>query len=240
VRLYQTRGLLPPPRRQGRIAYYGEEHRGRLRLITQLQERGFSLAAIKELLDGMAAGRSLQAVLGLGGAGPTSPARTPATLTLAQLGEQLPGVEPTPELLERIERLGLARREGTDTVVVDDPTFVDIGSRLVQMGVSGDAVLDEYERLHDLTDEMARQFTDVFRRQFWSRFEAEGMPADRIPQLTQILSELSGLAEAVVTVALRHSLQRAADQFLDEQAHRHGIALPHPDKSERERRPDQR
>ena len=39
VRLYQNRGLLPPPRRGGRMGYYNTEHRDRLRLIAHLQER---------------------------------------------------------------------------------------------------------------------------------------------------------------------------------------------------------
>ena len=45
VRLYQSRGLLPPPTRAGRMAFYGPGHLARMRLIGQLQERGFSLAA---------------------------------------------------------------------------------------------------------------------------------------------------------------------------------------------------
>ena len=33
VRMYQSKGLLPPPERRGRIGYYGEGHLARLRLI---------------------------------------------------------------------------------------------------------------------------------------------------------------------------------------------------------------
>lgn len=68
VRLYQNRGLLPSPTKRGRVGYYDTIHLGRLRLIARLQDRGFSLAAIKELLDGMDSGESLRAVLGLGDA----------------------------------------------------------------------------------------------------------------------------------------------------------------------------
>src|SRR6478736_2522317 len=85
VRLYQTRGLLPAPRREGRVGYYDDEHRRRLRLIAQLQERGFSLASIKELLDGMAAGQSLPVVLGVGDAPATWLPEEPLALTLAEL-----------------------------------------------------------------------------------------------------------------------------------------------------------
>lgn len=52
IRLYQTRGLLPGPQRRGRIGYYGAEHRRRLDQVKQLQDRGYSLIAIKDRLDG--------------------------------------------------------------------------------------------------------------------------------------------------------------------------------------------
>jgi DNA-binding transcriptional MerR regulator len=47
LRMYQHRGLVPPPERRGRIGYYGAEHRARLKLVGELQARGFSLAGIK-------------------------------------------------------------------------------------------------------------------------------------------------------------------------------------------------
>ena len=52
VRYYQQRGLLPPPRREGRIAFYGHEHLTRLQRIKGLQGEGLSLAAIGRLLRG--------------------------------------------------------------------------------------------------------------------------------------------------------------------------------------------
>jgi DNA-binding transcriptional MerR regulator len=228
IRLYQTRGLLPPPRREGRIAFYGPEHRRRLRLIAQLQERGFSLASIRELVDGMDAGQSLQAVLGLGSTAGTWLREESAQLTLAELVEHLPGVEPSPELIQRVSELGLITLDSDGTVTVDSPAFLDIGSQLVTMGVPGDTVLDEYEHLRTLTDDIAGRFTDIFRRYYWDAFEAQGLPADRIVEVTQALEQLGPLAEAVVTVALRHSLQDAAETFLGEQAARLDLDLPRP------------
>lgn len=46
IRAHQTRGLLPPPRREGRTVVYSRQHLHRLRQITVLQERGYNLAAI--------------------------------------------------------------------------------------------------------------------------------------------------------------------------------------------------
>ncbi|GAC1362942.1 MAG: hypothetical protein NVSMB4_19640 [Acidimicrobiales bacterium] len=50
IRLYQTKGVLDPPERRGRKAFYGPAHLERLRLIGELQDRGLQLSAIKELL----------------------------------------------------------------------------------------------------------------------------------------------------------------------------------------------
>lgn len=238
VRLYQSRGLLAPPRREGRSAYYDESHGRRLQLIARLQDRGFSLAAIKELLDGMASGQSLQTVLGQGDASLMWGREEPAHLTLAELITHLPGVEPTPEMVERVTSLGLVAFEADGTVTVDSPAFLDIGSRLVQMGVPGDVVLDEYAHLRGLTDDIAGRFTDVFRRFLWASFEADDLPAERLPELAASLEQLGSLAEAVLTVALRHSLRDAAEAFLDDQADRLGIEIPRPGAPPRPTPPD--
>src|SRR6476661_8447048 len=52
IRFYQKRQLLPPPRRAGRIAWYGADHVERLQRIKELQRQGFSLAVIRRLLAG--------------------------------------------------------------------------------------------------------------------------------------------------------------------------------------------
>ncbi len=51
IRFYQAQGLLPPPRREGRRAYYGAEHRVRLARIRELRAQGFSLAQIRRVLS---------------------------------------------------------------------------------------------------------------------------------------------------------------------------------------------
>jgi DNA-binding transcriptional MerR regulator len=51
LRFYQARGLLPPPRREGRVAWYGEDHLARLRRIRELQRQRFTLAQIRRVLE---------------------------------------------------------------------------------------------------------------------------------------------------------------------------------------------
>ena len=52
VRYYQSRDLLPQPEREGRVAWYSDEHADRLRRIRDLQQRGLTLAAIGRVVRG--------------------------------------------------------------------------------------------------------------------------------------------------------------------------------------------
>lgn len=51
IRAYQSKGLLFPPTIQGRVAVYSGAHVARLELIASLQREGFTLAAIKRLVE---------------------------------------------------------------------------------------------------------------------------------------------------------------------------------------------
>jgi DNA-binding transcriptional MerR regulator len=52
VRYYQSRGLLPQPDREGRVAWYGDVHAQRIDRIRDLQRKGLTLAAIGRVLRG--------------------------------------------------------------------------------------------------------------------------------------------------------------------------------------------
>src|SRR5688500_15560626 len=39
IRFYQASGALPAPKREGRMAYYDEQHVERLKLVAELQDR---------------------------------------------------------------------------------------------------------------------------------------------------------------------------------------------------------
>lgn len=51
TRYYAGLGLIPPPTRRGRMAFYSAEHRARLELVRALQDHGFTLAAIEKYLS---------------------------------------------------------------------------------------------------------------------------------------------------------------------------------------------
>lgn len=65
LRFYRERKLIPPPRREGRIAWYDESHLARLRTIAALLERGHTLSGIAELSEAFDRGRDVGELLGL-------------------------------------------------------------------------------------------------------------------------------------------------------------------------------
>jgi DNA-binding transcriptional MerR regulator len=229
VRLYQNRGLLPPPTKRGRVGYYDRSHLGRLRLIAQLQDRGFSLAGIRELLDGMDRGQSLGAVLGLGDRPSTWTPEEPRPMPLAELAGRLPQMAFTPEMVGRIVELGLVEFSGDATqVVVRSPSFLEIGGELAALGVPPEVILDQYEALRGDAERIARRFTEVFRTHLWEPFVEAGMPAERITEMIAALEKLGPLAEGVVVMSLRHALQDLAERFVGAEAERLGVDIPRP------------
>ncbi len=229
VRLYQNKGLLPPPTRRGRVGFYDGSHLARLRLIAQLQERGFSLAGIRELLDGMDRGESLRAILGLGDGPSTWVPEEPESMPPSELAGYLPQVDFTPEMVKRVVDLGLVEisDDGAE-VVVRSPSFLRIGSELAAMGVPPEVILDEYEALRSEASTIAGRFTDVFRAHVWEPFVETGMPAERVTELVGSLEKLGPLAEAVVVMALRQALQDVAERFVHAEAARLGVDIPQP------------
>ena len=212
VRLYQNRGLLPPPRREGRMGYYNTEHRDRLRLIAHLQERGFSLAAIKETLDHWTEGRSLAHLLGVSQIAP-SLERKPLRLSPEEFAERFAGVDITQEDIQRAVRIGLVELDGTDLSIPNE-SFIDLGAGVARLGIPVSEILDEHEALTISVNGIAERFREVFQRHFWEPFVSKGMPAEEMPFLTTAVSQLTELATSVVTAELHERFAAFAEQYL--------------------------
>ncbi len=111
LRFYRERKLIPPPRREGRIAWYDDHHLARLRTIAALLERGHTLNGIAELADAFDHGRDVGDLLGLGE--PTE--ETPVRLTPEELAARFEG-EVTLENLAAAMDLGYLGTDGDELV----------------------------------------------------------------------------------------------------------------------------
>src|SRR5207249_1105736 len=131
----------------------------------------------------------------------------PILLDPADLAERFHGSELTPELMAKVNALGLIELTDDGRLRIMSPRFLEIGTRLAALGFPVDEIVDEYVVLRETTEVIAERFTELFRRHVWHPFEKEGMPAARVPELTKSLEDLGPLAQAVVDSTLAQALQ---------------------------------
>jgi len=191
IRFYQREGLIPPPERRGRIAYYSEAHLRRLERVRALQARGLPLALVGDLLAREDRGQDISAWLALDSAvfgsrdgGDAVPQDGLAALGLGA-GD-----------LAALERAGLLRTRADGQLEVT-PGMVELMGELVEAGVPGPAIRAGAElvahRLAGVAEAMAAVGWEIFA-------------ADR----ERLAHEDGGTAEAVLArfEALRAVAQR--------------------------------
>ena len=209
VRGYQERGLVPPPRRDGRRGLYDQEHLRRVRLVLSMLDRGYPLTAIRELVEAWADQRSLSDVLGFGAA-LAAPFTTeaPATISLEELAAAVPGGGP--EALSRAVELGILTPAG-DRFTIPSPSVFWAGVQLMRDGIPAAAVMDSAAAVLAGTDALAARFVALFVDHVWQPFVEAGMPGGDLARITGVLERMRPLAEQVVTAALAQALQRHSD-----------------------------
>lgn len=139
IREYQTEGLLPPPQRRGRIGIYGASHLRRLELIGRLQQRGYSLAGIRDLVASWRDGADLGEVLGLEPDQLIEIDEPGAPATLEQLARLLPTL--VPARLDELVATGLVESAGADGYCVPSPSLLQLAVSALAAGYDPDAVL---------------------------------------------------------------------------------------------------
>lgn len=217
VRLYQTKGLLAPPRLEGRTGWYDDSHLSRLRLTTRLQNEGYSLAGIANLLEQWEQGRSLDAVIGVEAELDALLGEVHAVvLDPAELLERFPAGSMTPELIQRAAALGLVEPTDGGKVRVTDRRFLDTGSALARMGIPIKVILDEWESLVVHTDDIASRFVGLFETHLAPDEWRTSLDTERARELAETLARVQAIARQVLAAALDASIARLGRERLGE------------------------
>lgn len=160
TRYYATLGLLPPPERRGRMAYYGPRHVERLALVRELQSHGFSLAVIESYVK-----------------------RIPASATAEHLALQRAVLTSwAPSVLEHLDRAELEASAGRrlsdsdiDLLVRngvlerDDKHFVphpgfEMGVELLDLDLPVDGIVEAGDAIAKHMNALADELSDIMRR----------------------------------------------------------------------------
>ncbi len=203
LRFYRERKLIPPPRREGRIAWYGEHHLARLRTIGALLERGHTLGGIAELLAAFECGRDVGELLGLAGAAITTPWSREAAvrLTPEELADRFEG-QITPENLTAALDIGYLAADGDEIVHVSG-RLLDASTTLVRDGVPLAAVLATAREVRAHADALAEAFTALIRTHVLA-----GAATDGAAGVTEALDRLRPIAKTVVDAELSLAMDR--------------------------------
>ncbi|WAP60930.1 MerR family transcriptional regulator [Streptomyces sp. S465] len=162
LRFYRERKLIPPPRREGRIAWYNDHHLARLRTIAALLERGHTLGGIAELLAAFESGRrDVGELLGLPGGEPSWPAETPVRLAPEALADYFEG-QVTPENLITSLDLGYLAADG-DEIVHLSRRLLDVSHTLVEQGIPLAAVLTAAREMRAHVEAIAEIYVTLLR-----------------------------------------------------------------------------
>jgi DNA-binding transcriptional MerR regulator len=170
IRFYQAKGLLPPPEREGRIAWYQDVHLDGLRRIRELKAKGLTLAVIKRLLTGELEAADEALVTALAGPAPGDESQQSpdeeAVLSSESLAERT-GVSPT--LLSVLEREGFLLASGHDEdgsprYTNADATALQAGMSLLAAGVPLDELLGLARRYREAMSGVADDAVELFVR----------------------------------------------------------------------------
>ena len=208
LRFYQARGLLPAPRREGRIAVYEDLHLERLTRIRSLQQQGFSLSQIQRVLEQ-----------------PTGGSEEP--LLAALLEESVGG--------RTLSREAFAAESGMPEVMIlaaeraglFEPVVVDGESHFVEadlgMARAGLMLLEAGIPLQDLLDLSTRHAQNVQAacdaaiELFDASIRKRGTDDEAV---TRIFKELLPQATRLVALHFQRTLVgRALDRFRNKQGH---------------------
>ncbi|KAA6224185.1 MerR family transcriptional regulator [Streptomyces albofaciens JCM 4342] len=212
LRFYRERKLIPPPRREGRIAWYNEHHLARLRTIAGLLDRGHTLGGIAELLSAFDNGRDVGELLGLESTlvAPWSE-ETPVRLTPEELADHFKD-DVTPENLSASLDIGYLAVDGDEFVHISR-RLLDASTELVANGVPLAAVLAAGREVRAHADAMADLFISVIRTHVLSDVltrAAAGEPLDptEVARITQTVEKLRPISKGIVDAELSMAMDR--------------------------------
>ena len=199
VRYYQARGLIPQPEREGRVAWYGDDHADRIRQIRALQRQGLTLAAIRRVIDGE---------LGIADSGLAAAVAAergePADGELLELDAFAAASGVPASLIQAVEREGIRigrEVDGRTLYTTDDIELVRNALRLLEFGLPLGELLalarDANEAMRGLADRAVDLFDEHVRKPIRDTDPDPDAAADRmvdafrelLPAVTMLVSD---------------------------------------------------
>lgn len=207
IRAYRERGLLDPPRRVGRSAYYDDYHLSQLKTINQLLRRGFNSVHIAEFFTSMRQGADLADILGIQQAvlgprpdedreGPEQSSDKPAA-----------GIDPDCVEARKLIDYGLAKL-ADGGVVLNDRRIAAIVARTSEPMSYVRAILRLCDATRESIGTLAADFVQALEELYTTRFGAAHVPKrEEMAELSQIVRDYRDLGNRVVAMRLDEAVR---------------------------------
>jgi len=229
IRAYQTAGLVPPPRLQGRLGLYDQEHLGKLELVRDLRQQGFRLDAIKDMLENTPEGAwSEYSLISQLFSTTFFTVEAPKRKAIKEMAAHW-DTTATTEQKERLARNGLYRPVGEEDVEMLSPSLERIGIQLAELGVPLDTVLDLQDELIKHTRAVAKAYVEqLFLTMVQAIANAQRDAKDRgtaidpavIAPMKALFERLRPLAIGSISAAFPVVLQQEFDRSVQKQLKR--------------------
>jgi DNA-binding transcriptional MerR regulator len=208
LRELQTKGLLHPPTLVGRKGHYTKRHLGRVVLVRNLQDRGYSIAAISDLLDRWKGTLGPLGVehLEAGVSAPSLP--EPRRLTEREIFELLPELRTHARLRAQARATELVHEDEHGKLVAPSAELVETARALADIGIPLDVQLKDLRLLRDEIDVMASRFRQRFQQHVVSKLQASGMDGNALEDMAKRLVTLRPAVVRGVAVVLSAALDK--------------------------------
>lgn len=217
IRYYATLGLLPPPERRGRLAYYDGRHRARLDLVRTMQEQGLSLGAIEQHLAGLPDDAQVGEIEMRRALVASWAPLPPEAVGHAEL-ERRAGRSLSAADLATLERLGTIRAvEGRYEA---GPTL-QVGIELLDLDIPVESVAAAGDAIRAHMDALALELRDILRTQVLAPMRARRTQTDPA-EFAKTMTRLRQLT----LEAVAGNFQQAANGLVD------GSLLGHDDEDD--------
>ncbi len=210
IRFYQQSGALPKPNIRGRVAYYGDEHVERLKLVADLQDRGLRMKAIVDLVGKIDGGElDLSEWLGLEAQlqAPWSedgPRVVSESDLFAMIGGKRPGV------VGELVRLKLIERQG-DAFLIRSPGLLQVATKLEKAGVDLDTATKGASIIRKHAARAARDLSELFFKN-----AAEGFGRDATTEdLLEAFRALRPMSQEALRLIFGQEMERVMRELIE-------------------------
>jgi DNA-binding transcriptional MerR regulator len=208
IRYYQSRGLVPPPTREGRVAWYDDRHAGRIREVRALRGKGLTLAAIERVLGDGA--DPADADLAFAVAAARGDAAEDELLTLDEFADRS-GVPAS--LIQAVEREGIELgrvQDGETRYTAADIDMVRGALRLLEYGLPLGELLELARDTDRAMVALASRAVDMFDR--YVRKPIRDTAASDEAAAVHLVEAFDTLLPAVTNLVANHFRRVLLDQ----------------------------